>query len=99
MKILDYELELEDIKENELPESDTKELQEFNESLVEEFGIDNLYVLENDNLLYTGKIRAMTKRECDAKLTLLIAKLKSKYKKYGIKRVAKKLLMYGTTIY
>lgn len=99
MKILNYELELEDIKESELPESDTEELIDFNKALVEPYGLDDIYVLEkNDNLLYVGKIKALTKRECDAKLTVLISNLKAKYKKYGIKKVSKKLLMYGTTI-
>lgn len=96
--IITYQLELIDIKENELPESDIEEIKEFNKMINLKYGLENISVLVNDNLLYEGRLFANTKQECNALLTLLIGELKSYYKKYKIKNVSKKLIMYGKLI-
>ncbi len=96
-QILDYELELENVKENELPEKDT-EIKEFNNSLSNKYGLHSVYVLKNDNLYFVGRIKSNTKSENNAKLKLLIAELNLFYKKYNLKKVIKSVIAYGHTI-
>lgn len=97
-QILDYQLELENVKENELPEKDTKKLKEFNNSLADKYGLHTINVLENDNLYFVGRIKSSTKSENNAKLKLLIAELNEFYKKYNLKKVIKSVIAYGHTI-
>lgn len=97
-QILDYGLELENVKENELPEKDTEKIKEFNNSLSDKYGLHTVNVLENDNLYFVGRIKSNTKSENNAKLKLLIAELNEFYKNYNLKRVIKSVLAYGHTI-
>lgn len=97
-QILDYGLELENVKENELPEKDIEKMKEFNKSLSDKYGLYRINVLENDNLYFVGRIKSNTKSENNAKLKLLIAELNEFYKKYNLKRVIKSVLAYGHTI-
>lgn len=97
-QILYYCLELENIKENELPEKDTEKITKFNNSLADKFGLYAVDVLENDNLCFKGKISSNTKTENNAKLKLLIEELNKFYKKYGLKKIIKKMIAYGHTI-
>lgn len=97
-QILDYCLELENVKEDELPEKDIEIIKEFNNSLGEKYGLYNVSVLENDNLYFQGKIYSNTKSENNAKLKLLIGELNEFYKKYGLKQVIKSMIAYGHTI-
>ena len=92
-QILEYSLELENVKENELPED--KEILEFNDSLVEKYGLYSVSVLTNDNLCFVGRIYSNTKAENNAKLKSLTAELNKFYKKYGLKKVIKSMIVYG----
>ena len=85
-QILDYGLELENIKENELPEKDNEKIIQFNNSLSEKYGLFEVNVLKNDNLYFRGRITSNTKSENNAKLKLLIVELNEFYKKYNLKR-------------
>ncbi len=97
-QILDYCLELDNVKENKIPEKDNNKLIEFNNGLADKYGLYAVDVLENDNLYFRGRIKSETKSENNAKLKLLIADLSDFYKKYGLKRVIKSVLAYGHTI-
>lgn len=97
-QILDYCLELENVKENEIPEKDNEKIIEFNNTLVSKYGLYEVAVLENDNLYFQGKIYSNTKSENNAKLKLLIEELKEFYKEYGLKQVIKSIIAYGKTI-
>lgn len=97
-QILDYCLELDNVKENELPENDTDKIRQFNKDLSDKYGLYGVYVLENDNLYFKGRIKSNTKSENNAKLKLLIAELNEFYKKYNLKRVIKSMIAYGHTI-
>ena len=97
-QILDYCLELENVKEDELPEKDIEFIKEFNNILGEKYGLYNVSVLENDNLYFQGKIYSNTKSENNAKLKLLVGELNEFYKKYGLKQVIKSMIAYGHTI-
>lgn len=97
-QILDYGLELENVKENELPEKDNKKIIQFNNTLTEKYGLFEVNVLENDNLYFRGRIISKTKSENNAKLKLLIAELNEFYKKYNLKKVIKSIMAYGHTI-
>ena len=97
-KILTYSLELEDVKESKILD-DLDKITEFNKTLADKYNLYTVSVLENDNLCFEGKLFSNTKSENDAKLKLLIGELKEFYKAYGLKRVAKNLLLYGNTIY
>lgn len=97
-QILNYCLELENVKENELPEQDTQKIIQFNNSLVDTYGLQVVNVLENDNLYFVGKIISDTKSENNAKLKLLIAELNKFYKKYNLKKIIKSMVAYGHTI-
>ena len=70
-QILDYRLELEDVKENELPEKDKDKIINFNDNLSNNYGLFGIDVLENDNLYFKGRIISNTKSENNAKLKLL----------------------------
>lgn len=94
-KFLNYALELDGIQENKLPESDMEEIKSFNDTLVEKYNLQCVEVLKNDNLLFCGKIKSITKKENDAKLILLERELKEYYKKYGLKKIIRSALMYG----
>ena len=83
--ILDYGLELENVKENELPDKDNEIIIQFNNILSEKYGLFEVDVLENDNLYFRGRITSNTKSENNAKLKLLIAELNEFYKKYNLK--------------
>ena len=74
-QILDYCLELDNVKENELPEKDNDTITQFNNKLSVKYGLYGVYVLENDNLYFKGRIKSDTKSENNAKLKLLIAEL------------------------
>ena len=97
-QILDYGLELENVKENELPEKDNGKIIQFNNSLSDKYGLFVVNVLENDNLYFRGRIISNTKSENNAKLKLLIAELNEFYKKYNLKKVIKSIIAYGHTI-
>lgn len=97
-QILDYCLELDNIKENKLPEEDTEKLKEFNNSLSDKYGLYKVEVLENDNLYFTGRLKSNTKSENNAKLKLLIAELNEFYKPYGLKNIIKSMIAYGHII-
>ena len=97
-QILDYGLELENVKENELPEKDNEKIIQFNNTLSEKYGLFEVNVLENDNLYFRGRIASNTKSENNAKLKLLIAELNEFYKKYNLKKVIKLMIAYGHTI-
>lgn len=97
-QILDYRLELEDVKENELPEKDKDKIINFNDNLSNNYGLFGIDVLENDNLYFKGRIISNTKSENNAKLKLLIAELNEFYKKYNLKKVIKSMIAYGHTI-
>ena len=97
-QILDYSLELENVKENELPEKDNEKIIQFNNTLSEKYGLFEVDVLENDNLYFRGRITSNTKSENNAKLKLLIAELNEFYKKYNLKKVIKSMIAYGHTI-
>ena len=97
-QILDYGLELENIKENELPEKDNEKIIQFNNSLSEKYGLFEVNVLKNDNLYFRGRITSNTKSENNAKLKLLIAELNVFYRKYNLKKVIKSIIAYGHTI-
>lgn len=97
-QILDYCLELENVKESELPEKDNEKIIEFNNSLADKYGLYVVNVLDNDNLYFQGKIYSNTKSENNAKLKLLIGELNEFYKKYGLKKVIKSMIAYGHTI-
>lgn len=97
-QILDYRLELEDVKENELPEKDKDKIINFNDNLSNNYGLFGIDVLENDNLYFKGRITSNTKSENNAKLKLLIAELNEFYKKYNLKKVIKSMIAYGHTI-
>ena len=97
-QILDYCLELENVKENEIPEKDNEKIIEFNNTLVGKYGLYKVAVLENDNLYFQGKIYSNTKSENNAKLKLLIGELNEFYKEYGLKQVIKSMVAYGKTI-
>ena len=96
--ILDYGLELENVKENELPDKDNEIIIQFNNILSEKYGLFEVDVLENDNLYFRGRITSNTKSENNAKLKLLIAELNEFYKKYNLKKVIKSMIAYGYTI-
>lgn len=96
--ILDYGLELENVKENELPDKDNEIIIQFNNILSEKYGLFEVDVLENDNLYFRGRITSSTKSENNAKLKLLIAELNEFYKKYNLKKVIKSMIAYGHTI-
>ena len=96
--ILDYGLELENVKENELPDKDNEIIIQFNNILSEKYGLFEVDVLENDNLYFRGRITSNTKSENNAKLKLLIAELNEFYKKYNLKKVIKSMIAYGHTI-
>lgn len=97
-QILDYGLELENVKENKLPEKDNEKIIQFNNTLSEKYGLFEVNVLENDNLYFRGRIISKTKSENNAKLKLLIAELNEFYKKYNLKKVIKSIITYGHTI-
>lgn len=97
-QILDYGLELENVKENELPDKDNEIIIQFNNILSEKYGLFEVDVLENDNLYFRGRITSSTKSENNAKLKLLIAELNEFYKKYNLKKVIKSMIAYGHTI-
>lgn len=97
-QILDYSLELENVKENELPEKDNEKIIQFNNTLSEKYGLFEIDVLENDNLYFRGRITSNTKSENNAKLKLLIAEINEFYKKYNLKKVIKSMIAYGHTI-
>lgn len=97
-QILDYRLELEDVKENELPEKDKDKIINFNDNLSNNYGLFGIDVLGNDNLYFKGRIISNTKSENNAKLKLLIAEINEFYKKYGLKKVVKSMIAYGHTI-
>lgn len=97
-QILDYCLELENVKESELPDEDNDKIIQFNNTLSNKYGLYGVYVLENDNLYFKGRITSSTKSENNAKLKLLIAELNEFYKQYKLKRVIKSLIAYGHTI-
>lgn len=97
-QILDYSLELENVKENELPEKDNEKIIQFNNTLSEKYGLFEVDVLENDNLYFRGRITSNTKSENNAKLKLLIAEINEFYKKYNLKKVIKSMIAYGHTI-
>lgn len=97
-QILDYGLELENVKESELPEKDNEKIIQFNNSLADKYGLHTVNVLENDNLYFRGRIISNTKSENNAKLKLLIAELNEFYKKYNLKKVIKKIVAYGHTL-
>ena len=97
-QILDYGLELENVKENELAEKDNGKIIQFNNSLSDKYGLFVVNVLENDNLYFRGRIISNTKSENNAKLKLLIAELNEFYKKYNLKKVIKSIIAYGHTI-
>lgn len=97
-QILDYGLELENVKENELPEKDNEKIIKFNNSLSDKFGLYEVDVLQNDNLYFRGRITSNTKSENNAKLKLLIAELNEFYKKYNLKKIIKLMVAYGHTI-
>lgn len=97
-QILDYCLELENVKENEIPEKDNEKIIEFNNTLASKYGLYEVAVLENDNLYFQGKIYSNTKSENNAKLKLLIGELNEFYKEYGLKQVIKSMVAYGQTI-
>lgn len=97
-QILDYCLELDNVKENELPEKDNDKITQFNNELSVKYGLYGVYVLENDNLYFKGRIKSDTKSENNAKLKLLIAELNEFYKKYNLKKVIKSVIAYGHTI-
>lgn len=97
--ILDYGLELENVKENELPDKDNEIIIQFNNILSEKYGLFEVDVLENDNLYFRGRITSSTKSENNAKLKLLIAELNEFYKKYNLKKVIKSMIAYGHTIW
>ena len=97
-QILDYRLELEDVKENELPEKDKDKIINFNDNLSNNYGLFGIDVLENDNLYFKGRIISNTKSENNAKLKLLIAEINEFYKKYGVKKVVKLMIAYGHTM-
>ena len=97
-QILDYCLELDNVKENELPEKDNDTITQFNNKLSVKYGLYGVYVLENDNLYFKGRIKSDTKSENNAKLKLLIAELNVFYKKYNLKKVIKSVIAYGHTI-
>ena len=97
-QILDYRLELEDVKENELPEKDKDKIINFNDNLSNNYGLFGIDVLENDNLYFKGRIISNTKSENNAKLKLLIAEINEFYKKYGLKKVVKSMIAYGHTM-
>ena len=99
MQILHYCLELDNIKENELPEKDTEKITEFNNSLADKYGLCDINVLENNNLYFRGRITSKTKTENNSKLKLLIAELNNFYKKYGLKKIIKDIIAYGHTLY
>lgn len=96
--ILDYGLELENVKENELPDKDNEIIIQFNNILSEKYGLFEVDVLENDNLYFRGRITSSTKSENNAKLKLLIAELNEFYNKYNLKKVIKSMIAYGHTI-
>ena len=97
-QILDYCLELDNIKENKLPEEDTEKLKEFNNSLSDKYGLYKVEVLENDNLYFTGRLKSNTKSANNAKVNLLIAELNEFYKPYGLKNIIKSMIAYGHII-
>ncbi len=97
-QILDYGLELENVKENELPKNDNEEIIQFNNSLSDKFGLYEVDVLQNDNLYFRGKIISNTKSENNAKLKLLMAELNEFYKQYNLKKIIKKIIAYGHTL-
>lgn len=97
-QILDYGLELENVKKNELPDKDNEIIIQFNNILSEKYGLFEVDVLENDNLYFRGRIISNTKSENNAKLKLLIAELNEFYKKYNLKKVIKSIIAYGHTI-
>lgn len=97
-QILDYGLELENVKESELPEKDNEKIIQFNNILSEKYGLFEVNVLENDNLYFRGRITSNTKSENNAKLKLLIAELNKFYKKYNLKKAIKSMIAYGHTI-
>lgn len=97
-QILDYGLELENVKENELPDKDNEIIIQFNNILSEKYGLFEVNVLENDNLYFRGRITSNTKSENYAKLKLLIAELNEFYKEYNLKKVIKSMIAYGHTI-
>lgn len=97
-QIIDYCLELENVKENELPKEDIERLKKFNNSLADKYGLHTVNVLENDNLYFVGRIKSNTKSENNAKLKLLIAELNGFYKKYGLKKVIRSMIAYGHII-
>ena len=97
-QILDYCLELENVKENELPEKDNEKIIQFNNTLSEKYGLFEVNVLENDNLYFRGRITSNTKSENNAKLKLLITELNEFYRKYNLKKVIKLMIAYGHTI-
>lgn len=97
-QILDYCLELENVKESGIPDTDTEKIIEFNNTLGDKYGLYAVNVLENDNLYFQGKIYSNTKSENNAKLKLLIEELNSFYKQYGLKKVIKSMIAYGHTI-
>ena len=96
--ILDYGLELENVKENELPDKDNEIIIQFNNILSEKYGLFEVDVLENDNLYFRGRITSSTKSENNAKLKLLIAELNEFYNKYNLKKVIKSMIAYGNNI-
>ena len=98
-QILDYCLELENVKESELPDEDNDKIIQFNNTLSDKYGLYGIYVLENDNLYFKGRITSSTKSENNVKLKLLIAELNEFYKQYKLKRVIKSLIAYGHTIW
>lgn len=97
-QILTYCLELENVKERKLPEKDNSKIIQFNNSLVDKYGLHGVNALESDNLCFSGQIVSNTKSENNAKLKLLIAELNMFYKKYNLKKVIKSVIAYGHTI-
>lgn len=97
-QILNYCLELENVKENEIPNKDNEKIIKFNNSLADKYGLCAVNVLQNDNLYFEGQIFSNTKTENNAKLKLLIGELNEFYKKYGLKKVIKSMIAYGHTI-
>lgn len=97
-QILDYGLELENVKESELPEKDNEKIIQFNNNLSDKFGLFEVDVLENDNLYFRGRIISNTKSENNAKLKLLMAELNEFYKKYNLKKIIKRIIAYGHTL-
>ena len=97
-QILYYCLELDNVKESELPEKDDEKIIQFNNTLSDKYGLNNIYVLANDNLYFKGQIISNTKSENNAKLKLLIAELNEFYKEYNLKKVIKSVIAYGHTI-